>query len=156
MSRSKRPKRNSGVWCGKKRTEIGSNKNQKPLDSSESRPAALSWMRAKCAWLSYADPERVQQRGTRTLSELIEILTFSPCLSSFRAYNESMKENECICDGDVVTLWDCPCDECQEIREDYEDDLLDCPACGLENSPTGQLGKRKHYNCRDCGIWYSA
>lgn len=63
---------------------------------------------------------------------------------------------ECICNGDTVTVWDCPCDECQEIREPYEAENEACPACGNENAPTGSLGSREHYNCRDCGMWYSA
>ena len=41
--------------------------------------------------------------------------------------------------------------------EDYdEDEPRECPACGQLNAPLGSLGQLDHYNCRYCGMWYSA
>lgn len=37
--------------------------------------------------------------------------------------------------------------------ESYDEDF--CPECGELNYPIGSLGKRIHYTCRYCGIWWS-
>lgn len=34
-------------------------------------------------------------------------------------------------------------------------DFSYCPECAIENTPIGMLGKRKHYSCRFCGMWWS-
>lgn len=36
-----------------------------------------------------------------------------------------------------------------------EGEPLECPACGGENGPMGQLGNLVHYSCRWCGMMYS-
>lgn len=37
--------------------------------------------------------------------------------------------------------------------ESYDEDF--CPECEELNYPIGSLGKRIHYTCRYCGIWWS-
>lgn len=32
----------------------------------------------------------------------------------------------------------------------------ECPMCEALNGPVGNLGRLSHYNCRGCGVWYSA
>lgn len=39
---------------------------------------------------------------------------------------------------------------------DAEEFIFDfCPECSEENTPIGILGKKIHYNCRYCGLWWS-
>ena len=34
--------------------------------------------------------------------------------------------------------------------------IVSCIICNAENAPIGTLGMLWHYNCRQCGMWYSA
>jgi len=36
-----------------------------------------------------------------------------------------------------------------------EPEAMDCPTCGTPNDQSGMLGRRLHFTCRACGMWYS-
>jgi hypothetical protein len=38
---------------------------------------------------------------------------------------------------------------------DEDDEPRECPMCGGPSGVMGTLGKRTHYNCRNCGAWSS-
>lgn len=57
--------------------------------------------------------------------------------------------------------------EARDIEDSTEEDMDDqddqddqepayCPMCGTNNYPIGTLGILSHYNCRACGMWYTA
>jgi hypothetical protein len=41
------------------------------------------------------------------------------------------------------------------LPTEEDEGYKDCPACGGPAGLGGVLGNRKHYNCRNCGMWFS-
>jgi hypothetical protein len=52
----------------------------------------------------------------------------------------------------------CACDHAGTVREFSEPDVgpaPQCPVCGGPAVAIGELGQRRHFRCRDCGIDFS-
>lgn len=67
-------------------------------------------------------------------------------------------------EGFYAVEWDSRPGETMIVHEDdielffqpeEENEPKECPGCGGSAEVMGQLGKRVHYNCRNCGAWSS-
>jgi hypothetical protein len=79
-----------------------------------------------------------------------------------RLCHDGTDADEAHCGGhewsDASPAMCCACDYVGTVREFTEPDVCavpECPICGGSGTHIGDLGWRRHFRCRDCGIEFS-